>query len=474
MLALGYLLAFLYGALVIALGALAYRLGLPKPYCRKLVHILIGGELCILSHFFGTSLHMLLVALLFTGALLLNYKKRLLPMMASDADNDPGTLYYGVSMSSLALAVYFLPDTLGFFGAAVLVTSLGDGLAGLVGQSIEKYNPKLFGKKTLLGSCAMLLSSGVALTLLREPLGLTEGHALALALFATGLELLCRRGTDNLAVPLGAYAFLCLCTGTAVFSGAVLSVGALPLCCVVFLSRRALSSGGTVAAALVALCLMLALGDAGLVFLLLYFALAYLADRVARRRPNAFSDKGECRDLSQVLANGFFGALAALLYAISGERVLLVATVAAFAESLADTSASGFGALARRTFDPFHLRLVERGQSGGVSFVGTLASALCALALSFLGVLLFGLSVRDGLFCALAAFVGMLLDSVLGALWQEKRRCPVCSRLTERATHCEHPTEHALGLPFLDNDLVNLLCTLAAALLALGVASLGS
>ena len=106
MILFGYLSSIIYGALVLLLSALAYRLGLPKPYCRKLVHVLIGGEYIVLSYFFGTSLHFLLVALIFTALLFFNYTRRLLPMISSDADNDLGTVYFGISMSALALAVF--------------------------------------------------------------------------------------------------------------------------------------------------------------------------------------------------------------------------------------------------------------------------------------------------------------------------------------------------------------------------------
>lgn len=461
----GYLLALLYGALVLLGGALAYRLRLPKPYCRKLVHILIGGEFVILSHHFGTSLHFLIVALGFTLLLLVNLKARLLPMMSSDADNDPGTLYYGVSMSTLALAVHFLPDTLPFFGAAVLLTSLGDGVAGLVGQSIEKYNPRIFGNKSLLGTLSMLLVSILGAIFLRSYLGIGVARAILLAFFVTCVELLCRRGTDNVAVPIGAFLFLLLTDRGALFSEAALGLAFLPLLVVLFLKKRALTACGALAATLIALCLLFALGNFALLFLLVYFLLAHLSDRVARRRLDTVAQKGDCRDASQVLANGFVGALAALLFVRFGHVSLLFGTVAAFSESLADTAASGFGALSRRTYDPFHRRSVISGESGGVSLFGTLAAFLASFLLSFFGAWLFALPFTGALVSSFVAFFGTFVDSALGALFQEKRTCAVCGTVTERHTHCNAPSVHLRGLRWLGNDLVNLLSTVFSALL---------
>jgi uncharacterized membrane protein len=64
--------------------------------------------------------------------------------------------------------------------------------------------------------------------------------------------------------------------------------------------------------------------------------------------------------------------------------------------------------------------------------------------------------------------VGSLGDSVIGALWQRQCWCPRCQMGTERAVHgCGTQTEHLRGVQWLDNDVVNLLCTLIGAIVAL-------
>ena len=460
----GYLFALLYGALVLALSALAYRLGLAKPYCRKLVHILIGGEFFLLSHFFGTSLHFFAVALIFTALLFYNYQKQLLPMIASDQENDPGTLYYGISMSILALAVHFLPDALPYFGAAVLLTSVGDGVAGIVGGSIEKYNPRILGRKSLLGSLSMLVASTLSLVCFRPHFGIDLEGAILLSVFATGVELLCRRGTDNLAVPLLSFLFLLATDLGAPFSGASLGLALLPLLAVLFLGRRALTVGGCLSAVVIALCLLLTLGNFGVFFLLAYFLFAHLADRVARRHPNTVAEKGDCRDEVQVLANGFVGALCALLYFFFGRDLFLFGVLAAFSESLGDSVASGFGSLSHRAVDIFHRRKVRVGESGGMSLVGTLAALVFSFLLSFLGALCFDLSLAGAAVCALFAFLGTVVDSALGALVQAKRICTVCGAVTERRDHCGAPTLPFCGFEWISNDFVNLFSTLFSAL----------
>ena len=159
----GYLSSLLYGVLCLALGLLAYKLGMNKKYTRKLVHILVGFEWVILYHFMGNTVHFLAVCLAFTALLLVSHIRHLMPMISSEGENSSGTVYYGVSMSVMALVTLFVPDMMLPFGAAVMITSFGDGFSGIFGQLIVKKNPRICGNKTLFGTLAGLLASFVSL-----------------------------------------------------------------------------------------------------------------------------------------------------------------------------------------------------------------------------------------------------------------------------------------------------------------------
>jgi uncharacterized membrane protein len=68
---------------------------------------------------------------------------------------------------------------------------------------------------------------------------------------------------------------------------------------------------------------------------------------------------------------------------------------------------------------------------------------------------------------------GTTADSLLGATVQARRWCDTCSAATERVLHiCGRRTEPAGGLPWLDNDGVNLAATIAGAGVALAVAAM--
>ena len=131
---LGYALSLLYGILCLGLSVIAYKIGIEKRYTRKIVHILVGFEWVILNRFFGPNWHFLAVCLIFTALLAVTYRKKLFVMISSDSDNAPGTVYYGLSMSVMAVVSLFIEGFVFAFGIAVVCTSVGDGLAGIFGS----------------------------------------------------------------------------------------------------------------------------------------------------------------------------------------------------------------------------------------------------------------------------------------------------------------------------------------------------
>jgi uncharacterized membrane protein len=100
-----------------------------------------------------------------------------------------------------------------------------------------------------------------------------------------------------------------------------------------------------------------------------------------------------------------------------------------------------------------------------VTGAGLLGSAAGAAWVGLL-VMLLGFPHRLGIGALVAGVGGSLVDSLLGATIQERRRCDVCNEATERPVHlCGSTTRRMGGIAGLNNDAVNLLSTFAGLLL---------
>ena len=200
MIILGYIFSFLYAFICILTAFILNKAGVDKRITRKAVHISIGFEWVILYHFFGVGYHFLAVCVACLAFLVLEYKLSLVGALSSDADNAPGTVYYGLAMSIMALISTFLPNIILPFGIGVFATSVGDGMAGIFGYIIKCNNPKIFGKKTLFGSLAMLVFTLLGALSFKYffDMPLEIWQIVLISVFATSLELISVLGLDNI------------------------------------------------------------------------------------------------------------------------------------------------------------------------------------------------------------------------------------------------------------------------------------
>jgi uncharacterized protein (TIGR00297 family) len=186
--------------------------------------------------------------------------------------------------------------------------------------------------------------------------------------------------------------------------------------------------------------------------LLALLVLTFSATRFGRRRKEALglAEARRGRTASQVAANLGAAVLAGIPLSAAhvfspvafGGRAAMAAMVAAMAEATADTVSSELGQVLGGTPRSITtLRPVPAGTDGAMSLAGTLLGALAAAILAAVALLaLPELSRTDAGIALAAGLCGTLVDSLLGAL----------------------PERHG----WLNNDGVNALSTLSAALLA--------
>ena len=200
------------------------------------------------------------------------------------------------------------------------------------------------------------------------------------------------------------------------------------------------SWGGALGGFVVGTATYASLGPQGFAILALFVVGGSLLTRLGygrKRRSGTAEAAGGRRGARNALANCGIAVACALLYALTSSDALAAAFVASLGAAFADTAESEVGQLYGRTPRLITtLGKVPPGTDGAVSLAGTLAGIAAAALTAALGLTL---DLVNGpasmLLVVLAAFLGTVVDSFVGAL-----------------------------APRIGNELTNILCTLAAAL----------
>jgi len=203
---------------------------------------------------------------------------------------------------------------------------------------------------------------------------------------------------------------------------------------------RGVTYSGAIAGALICFSLYASAGVGSFLMLVALFALTWLATRIGylhKKRLGA-AENQDGRSASQVLANLSTAAICMIAFRATGKASLLLAGVAALAEAAADTVASEIG---QSQADTARLitswEIVPAGTDGGITAWGTLSGMFAAFAIVSLGAAVGLIPWQKAALPLIAAIIGMLTDSILGAALERRG--------------------------WLNNDLVNLLSTWVAA-----------
>ena len=171
---------------------------------RKIIHI-GTGPVILLAWLSNIPKNIAFItALLITIALCVNYQYRLLPAIEDIERKSFGTIAYGSSITLLLLL--FWPRYAASVCIGVLSMAFGDGLAGLIGRSINSPKWSILGQtKSIIGTLTM--GSVVAMTTSiissTNNLGIQPLEIVVISLIATFLEQISPWGIDNLTVPIG-------------------------------------------------------------------------------------------------------------------------------------------------------------------------------------------------------------------------------------------------------------------------------
>ncbi|MBU8905723.1 DUF92 domain-containing protein [Desertibacillus haloalkaliphilus] len=233
--------------------------------------------------------------------------------------------------------------------------------------------------------------------------------------------------------------------------------------------KGALTVSGTIGAIVVGTIIAIGTGIKGLALLATFFITStFLSFYKKDRKANSVVEKDDQRDGMQVFANGGLAACASLFYLLDPSFVWIGAFIGAFAAATSDTWASEVGSLSQK--QPIHIgkwQAVPRGTSGAVSSLGMFAAVCGASLIAMVGMFLWWEEGSWGLWMslAIAGFLGNIADTVVGASAQVTYFCKLCQSETEQTSHCGCKTVKVAGVSSVNNDTVNVVCTLSGAIL---------
>lgn len=187
-----------------------------------------------------------------------------------------------------------------------------------------------------------------------------------------------------------------------------------------------------------------------------------------KKKIGGAQEKGGARNWPNILANGGFASIVAVMNFVFPGPAAAAMFLGAISASAADTAATELGLLSpsRPRLLTHPSRLVSPGTSGGVTSLGFVGAAFASLVIGLMAILLGILSdpfLLIVLVCLVGGVFGALLDSLAGAAVQRKGYCIACLKPTEALSHCGEQTKRTGGLPFVENNIVNVLSTVSGA-----------
>lgn len=481
-LTLGYISFIVFTCGIMVVGAIAEKKSGPdKVISRKLVHIVSSLLWIICWYFFGCSIHW--IVLNGIGALILGiitFSNRMKTFYGEDAKKSYGIFYFSLSTFIVALICYLIGEEVYLYtGIAYYCLALGDGFAPIVAKLLKKFNVEILTGKTLFGSLTVFLVSFLSTLVFSLIFDMHLGllFIFSIASLCCIMEFYGLKGIDNLLIEFSVFGYLLL-----YHFGYVTPVLEIVILVSPFIAFLAIGLKGlTVSGGICGMILFYFVAFFGrdhipvlavTILFVVATAVSFITQKVLQQR-NAGGTVKYARTGKQLFAVGFVAVICLIVYYFTGQNIFLVFYFLSLTEQFADSMASDIGRLTRgKNIDIIRLRPIEKGISGGVSLLGTICAMISCMLLPFVPLLFRTISLTVFFAVAAIAFVGTLIDSVLGSLFQALYVCEVCGQKTENAVHCGHETRIVKGFKWMDNTSVNLFagiltCALGTLLLLL-------
>jgi len=442
----------------IVVSIVLYKLG-HKFLSRKILHIFAISACSLAAQITTAQTYYFFVIQLIVASAILWFVV-LFGVFKTENRKSWGIAYFPTVLSLLVL---LFPTRLGEIGLSFMVLAWSDGLSAIVGRGLERFMPDWnrlkWGSdpKTVLGSIVFCLTTFICIWF-SDGVNFNQGSngfkvslIFFISISAALVELISSKGRDNCWVPLWVFfAFPIANSWNTIYELGYIALTLGLIFLFITIRMKWLHPSG----ALFALILGILIYAQGLTLLpvIVFFVLGSLASKVAIKT-NSDNKHSKPRDAFQVIANGgLVGAMTLLIGVFPDyKQVFNNLIYISMAVALADTLSSELGMFFKgKTWSVTTLKPIPAGVSGGVSFYGSLFGLLGAVIVGILS----WMEVSDNpnfiIDLIIWGFIGMLLDSVLGDLFQH--RYIKNDRISDTGY-----LRQVGGFRFLNNDQVNLL-----------------
>ena len=449
---------------------------------RKFIHISVGILVMFTPYYFESNRPIIWLSLIFLVVDLMAIRTGLLKGMHGTARVSYGTAFFPLSI--FILLVFCWSGSKAVFMSSVLIMTIPDAFAAIVGENIKRPHRYRLGKdeKSIEGSLVMFFTTLICIALALPVFIRLDSYEITgpvlwiagiTACMATALEAISSKGSDNLTVPLGSALFLYIMSKNSTGENLQLVTGLFMALVIAVLSCRVrfLSPSGSMGTFILATIIFGLGGWSWTVPILTFFILSSLLSKTGRKRKQKLEtvfEKSGRRDIGQVMANGGLPGVLVILNIFFPHPFWYYGYLSALAAVNADTWATEIGVLSKTgprlitTGKP-----VAHGISGGITPLGLLGAFLGSLIIVLTGLLFYPenakLMITQPLFYLIlfSGFFATIMDSLLGATLQGQYQCSICRTKTEKRIHCDQSTSHISGWFWMNNDMVNLVCAVS-------------
>ena len=448
---------------------------LSAEYNRRLIHFIVGIMITTSPMVFDSYLPPSFLAFIFIVINYLAFDNQKFKGIHSQSRVTFGTIYFPIAYLLIVLGFWDYPELIII---SLSLLAFCDPFAAHIGESTK--SPIKFkiweDHKSLQGTVAFFISALVLIYSFSQwffnyPISLIFLFSLFTATGATIAEITSNRGSDNLSIPIVSMLFMVGFINylsesnnnivDIVFSMTSLMV--LVIFCLFTFSYwlKSLNKSGFCGALIMAIVILLLGSLIHLISLAIFFILSSIISKVFKSK-SFYRSKGSRRDIIQVYANGGVATFICIIDFLYPNPYNIYLFLASVAGAMSDTWGTEFGKLSKiKPISIISFRPISHGISGGITRVGTLGSLLGSCIIGFTTWYLMPVGGIIIYCIILSGFLGAIIDSIFGATYQARYE-------TQNGDIVEKYREGSIlisGKSWINNDIVNLINTMAAPIL---------